>query len=397
MLLHPRRSHMTPQSYPAGTPERPAPAVGQETTVRLAQNSTPEAHPPGKAPSKPGPPQLMAAYRALLLESKLVLLEEHRLEKILGSGGQGIVYLGERIGADGFRLPIALKVFSPSSYADAGTYNAAMTRMAQVAARVARIQQDNLVDVHNISELDQIRILQMEWVDGYDLQHLLATPMLQRLREVVSAERWKSINDVVVTAGPEQARLKPGVAIAVLRDCLAALAALHREGIIHGDIKPSNIMVKRTGDAKLIDIGSAHEQGGADAPACTPVYAAPELLQGARGSPQSDLTSLGYVLVEMLAGRPPFAATPDHDALGAAKRSLPTRLKAILPTEVVCNGLLMSFIARLIAPNPQDRFTSAEEAHFLEQGAAGFHRQLVHGNLASEYGNEIRAWLENVG
>ena len=76
------------------------------------QNSTLEAHPPGKAPSKPGPPQLMAAYRALLLESKLVLLEEHRLEKILGSGGQGIVYLGERIGADGFRLPIALKVFS---------------------------------------------------------------------------------------------------------------------------------------------------------------------------------------------------------------------------------------------------------------------------------------------
>lgn len=388
---------MTKSKFPTpGENKYPVRTAGQEATVNLGERTKRQALSIGSTSSKLGPPELLAPYQALLLESKLVLVEEHQIKRILGSGGQGVVYLGERVGADDFRLPVALKIFSPGGYADAGAYDTAMTRMAQVAARVARIQQDNLVDVHNLSALDRIRILEMEWVDGFDLQRLLATPMLGRLREVVSAARWKSINDVVVTAGPAHARLKPGVAIAVLRDCLAALAALHREGIIHGDIKPSNIMVKRTGNAKVVDVGSAHAQGSPDAPVCTPVYAAPEILEGGGGSPQSDLASLGYVLIEMLAGKPPFAGTNDHSTLAAEKRALPGRLKGILPKEVLCNGLLMSLIARLIAPEPADRFTSAEEADFREQGAAGFHRQLVHSNLASEYDNEIRAWLEHV-
>ena len=64
-----------------------------------------------------------------------------------------------------------------------------------------------------------------------------------------------------------QPRVKPGIAIAIVRDCLAALAALHREGIVHGDLKPSNIMLKRTGNAKIVDIGSAFEMEQAAAAA----------------------------------------------------------------------------------------------------------------------------------
>ena len=56
----------------------------------------------------------------------------------------------------------------------------------------------------------------------------------------------------------------------------------------------------------------------------------------------------------------------------------------------------MGLIAGLIAPDPADRFPSAEAADLVEQGAAGFHRQLVKGDLASEYGNEIRVWLEGL-
>ena len=344
-----------------------------------------------------GPPELMDCYREILAEPKLSWVEQHHVVKRLGSGGQGVVYLCHRIGADQFTLPVALKIFSPEGYADVGSYDAAMARMAQVAVRVAQIQQDNLIDVHNLTAPNRVRILEMEWVEGYDLQELLTGGMLKRLRAVVSAERWAYLNDVIVTEGVLQPRLKPGVAIAVLRDCLAALSALHRDGIVHGDIKPSNIMVKRTGNAKLIDIGSAYEWAlGSSARICTPAYAAPEVLDGEGGSPRSDLASLGYVLVEMLAGAHPFASATTREDFREAKHSIVDRLADTLPDEVVRNELLMNLIGGLIAPNPFDRFPSAEAADLVEEGAASFHRQLIHGNLASEYGNEIRVWMEEI-
>jgi serine/threonine-protein kinase len=343
------------------------------------------------------PSELFHRYESILSESRLSWIEQHRLVRRLGSGGQGVVYLCERVGADLFRLPVALKIFSPANYVDAPAYDEAMARMTRVALRIALIQQDNLIDVHNVIELNRIRLLEMEWVDGYDLQRLLSPEMLERVRSRVSLDRWEYINDVIVTAGASQPRLKPGVAIAVLRDGLAALSALHRDGILHGDIKPSNIMVKRTGNAKLIDIGSAFVRADGTRPtAWTPAYAAPEVLEGDSGSPRSDLASLGYVLIEMLSGVLPFAGVSNPLELRDIKKSLVRRLPEILPDDVRCNELLMNLIACLIAPNPADRFSSAEEADLVDEGAAGFHRQLVHGNLASEYQNEIRVWLEEL-
>jgi serine/threonine-protein kinase len=342
-------------------------------------------------------PDLLACYERLLDEPRFDWLESHRVLRRLGSGGQGIVFLSERLGADGFRLPVALKVFSPVRYGQAALYDAAMAQMADVALRVAQIQQDNLIDVHNFVALDGIRLMEMEWVDGYDLARLLTPEMLRRARDRVSDERWAYLNDVIVTAGSAQPRLKPGVAIAVLRDCLTALSALHREGIVHGDIKPANVMLKRTGNAKLVDIGSAYAWGGgARADTFTPGYAAPEVLEGDEGTPRSDLASLGYVLVELLAGAPLFAGLQDRRALLDAKQTLPKRLPQALPEDVVCNDLLMSLIGGLIAPDPSRRFPSAEAADLVDKGAASFHRQLVKGNLASEYDNEIRVWLEEL-
>src|SRR5208282_3933207 len=171
-------------------------------------------------------------------------------------------------------------------------------------------------------------------------------------------------------------------------------AALHRGGIVHGDMKPSNIMLKRTGNAKIVDIGSAFEIGNPPARrTCTPTYAAPEVLEGSECTPRSDLASLGYVLVEMLAGQSPFAGLTGFRELLEAKRSLAQRLPRILPQEVVCNELLMTFCRGLVAPDPTRRFPSAEAADLVKDGAAAFHRQLVKGDLASEYDNEIRTWL----
>ena len=323
--------------------------------------------------------------------------EHHRLIRPLGSGGQGIVYLSERRGTDSFTLPVALKIFSPERYEDERDYDDAMGRIAQVAAHVAQIQQDNLLDVHNWVDRHRIRLMEMEWVNGYDMRRLLTRNMLERVRERVSNRRWRYINAVVATTGPVQPRLKPGIAIAIIRDCLAALAALHREGVVHGDVKPSNIMLKRTGNAKIVDIGSAFELDNVPPRrTCTPAYAAPEVLEGSECSARSDLASLGYVLVEMLAGSPPFDGKTSFRDLLEAKRFLAQRLPHLLPEEVVSSELLMSFCRGLIAPDPMRRFPSAEAADLVKEGAASFHRQLVKGDLSSEYDNEIRLWLEEL-
>lgn len=368
----------------------PAPST---TALRAAGAET--AEPPG--PAHRPPSDLFQRYEALLSESRLSWIQRNRLVRRLGSGGQGVVFLGERVGADQFRLPVALKVFSPAAFHDAAAYDEAMVRMTRVAMRIAAIQHDNLIDVHNVIELNRIRVMEMEWVDGYDLHRLLSPAMLARSRSRVDRDRWEYLNDVIVTAGATQPRLKPGVAIAVLRDALAALSALHRDGILHGDVKPANIMLKRTGNAKLIDIGSAYRWREDVRPsAWTPAYAAPEVIEGGGISPPSDLASLGYVLIEMLSGAPPFAGITNPLELRDAKLALLERLPETLPDDVTCNELLMSLIAGLVAPDPADRFSSAEEADLVEEGAASFHRQLVHGNLASEYENEIRVWLEEL-
>lgn len=341
--------------------------------------------------------QLVARYNHLIDAERLGWTEHLRLNRLLGTGGQGVVYLSERRGADGFTLPVALKFFSPERYGEERVYDDAMRRMAEVSGRVAQIQHDNLIDVQNFIERDRIRILEMEWIDGYDLDLLLTHAMLQRVRERVSNRRWEYINNVIVTKGPVRPRLKPGMAVSIMREIVAGLAALHREEIVHGDIKPSNIMIKRTGNAKIIDIGSAVDLNNMpNQRTCTPQYAAPEMLEREEFTPRSDLASLGYVLIELLAGRPLFAGINDYTELLEAKRTLPQRLDEILPDEVASSSLLMVICRRLTSPDPMLRYSSAEEADTAEEGLAEFQRTLVRGDLASEYENELRVWLEEL-
>jgi serine/threonine-protein kinase len=156
-------------------------------------------------------------------------------------------------------------------------------------------------------------------------------------------------------------------------------------------------MLKRTGIAKIVDIGSAFELR--DPPpvrTCTLAYAAPEVLENRETTPRSDLCSVGYVLIELLSGRQPFSGSTDIRTLLEAKRALPLRLPEILPEEVLRCELLCTFIRGMIAPDPVRRFPSAEAAELLKEGAAAFHRQLVIGDLASEYDNDIRLWLEEL-
>ncbi len=321
----------------------------------------------------------------------------YRLVKKLGSGGQGVVFLAHRTGAFEVVFRLALKFFRPTGYPDAESYRLDMSRLARLAMQLAQIQQDHLLDVYNVIEYRGIQTLVMEWVDGYDLRFLLTPGALARVRASVDEDKWEYVNDVIVTGVGSQVRLKPGVAIAILRDCLTGLGALHRERLVHADLKPANIMVKRTGNCKLVDFGSAFALQELPArPTWTPRYAAVEVLEGDTHSPVSDLASLGYVLFEMLSGQFPFTEATDGIELVEAKRELAQRLPERLPPDVARNDMLLDLLRRLIAPDPADRFVSAEEADLSEQGAAEFQRQLVKGDLASEYENDIRMWLREL-
>ena len=340
---------------------------------------------------------LIGRYEQINLEKRLSWTTHLRLLRRLGAGGQGVVYLTERRGSDGFTLPVALKIFTPDRYRTPNSYDDDMARMGRVAASVARIQHENLLVVQNFLDRDRIRMMVMEWVEGFDLRKLLTPKMYGVVMRRVSAKRWQYINEVLVTAGPVQPRFKAGVAIAIVRDCLEALGALHRKGIVHGDVKPGNIMLKRSGHAKMIDIGSAFEMADPpDTQACTPAYAAPEVLEGASQSPLTDLASLGYVTLELLSGRPLFSEAKELPDLIVAKREILDRLPDLMPQDGSCNKLLMTFCKGLVNPDPEQRFPSAEAAELLEEGAAAFHRQLVKNDLSSEYENDIRMWIEEL-
>jgi serine/threonine-protein kinase len=337
--------------------------------------------------------ELMARYRRLKQDCKLGWRTQFDDLALIGKGGQGVVFRSSWHGADGFSKPVALKVFSPEIYFSPRDYEWDMARVARDAARVAEIQQDHLLDVHNFIEQDGIRVMLMEWIDGYDLKCLLGNGMLEEMREHVDRVRWNHLNDVVIAEGAKRSRLKPGIAIQILRECLMGLAALHRAGLAHGDIKPANIMLKRTGNVKLVDFGTTVDLVNPGMRiAWTPTYAAPEVLDGKPNTARSDLASLGYVFVEMLSGEVLFDSKSSIQQLLEAKHALPRRLGSILPADVLRDRELTELCRNIIEPDPTRRVGSAEEANL--KWAANVHRRLVKTGLDSDYENDIRVWME---
>lgn len=339
--------------------------------------------------------QLCDAYEQIVSDGVSESCEILRFQKKLGTGGQGVVYLSERIGTDKFVLPVALKIFSPLRYDTEEEYISAMQRMAAVSTKIALVQHNNLLNVNNWSEQRQIRVMEMEMVDGKDLSKIILPKTLSWLRENCSASRYSYLKNVVLDHGTKNLRFKTGAAITIINECLNGLGALHREGIVHSDVKPSNIMIKRTGSAKIIDMGSAYLL--AEAPqrrSCTPAYAPPEVLDNDPPTVLSDLASLGYVFLELLTGKSLFPKQSSHIQ---EKRAIDSHIESILGAPLCENSVLVAFCKKLVAPNPADRFQSAYEAATSDKdGAPAILRQLIKMNLASEYPNDLRILMEDL-
>jgi serine/threonine-protein kinase len=317
------------------------------------------------------------------------------IQKRAGQGAQGIVYQARLEGSDGYHLPVAIKMFHKHSTWSPEEYAAEMRRIATQANEISRIQQDNVVSIRDFVALDEMRIMILAWIDGLDLSRLLNPARMARLHRTTPRHVWERLNDVVVTTGEDHCRVRPGVAVNILQECLAGIASLHHHGIVHCDLKPSNIMVNTNGVAKIIDVdSSAMLDAGSETIRGTPHYMAPEQLRGERASAQSDLASLGYVLIELLTGRRLFKGCETLEDLLQKKLALPGQLEGSLAGVVSRDSILYQLVRKMIATDLHERFADADVADLDRVGSARFLRQLIEANLFAEYGRELAWWLQ---
>jgi len=344
---------------------------------------------------EPSPVEVAEEGGSLPMGENLYCDSRYRLVGYGGSGGQGTVYRARREGADGFESTVAIKFYLPPSNSPVADYHKEMQRIARNATQISDIQHDNLLNIQDFVQLGTTRAMLMEWIEGADLDRLLELKQIENLRRNLSGEQWNCLNEVVLMCGEDRAALKPGVAIAIIHGCLLGLATLHRHGIFHCDLKPSNIMIKRTGAVKLIDMDSSTSNaGGEHCTRLTPYFMAPELFHGTRATPQTDIASLGYTAIEMLTGRHIFRDCRSLPELERAKLELPDRLEGILFSLQRWDPRLLEFCRAMIAVNPQERFADASVAARSASGAASFLRELVKANLWADYEAELSNWIE---
>jgi serine/threonine-protein kinase len=231
-------------------------------------------------------------------ESRLgqVVSGRYRIDKLLGEGGMGAVYLAEHMH---MRKRVALKLLHPEMSQNAE----ALARFEREARAASRIEHPNVAAATDFGRTDDgAFFLVLEYVEGESLRSRL-----------------------------ERGALPPTPALRVARQMASALASAHDAGIVHRDLKPENVMIVPREDepdfVKVLDFGIAKEQspelreGASNQPLTrlgtilgTPEYMAPEQALGEPVTPRSDLYALGVMLYEMLTGLHPFDA-PDRMAV----------------------------------------------------------------------------------
>ncbi len=227
--------------------------------------------------------------------------------------------------------PVFLKLLKPHVQ-DHQRWKARFTREARVCAR---LKHPHIVDVYTIGEKEGYTYMALEFVEGLSLRELL--------------EREKTL--------PEP------LALEVVRQILLALELAHREGVIHRDIKPGNILLDVHGQVRLTDFGLAHlgeddsltQQGSILG---TPAYMSPEQITGEPLSPASDFFSLGATLYEMLTGVKPFAGENYSACIQKILNEDPPPPSQWNPA---LSPDLDRLILRLVSKHPTERPQRAEE------------------------------------
>lgn len=224
------------------------------------------------------PPAVAArAQERRTLAAGSVLANRYRVITLLGRGGMGEVYRAEDMT---LAQDVALKFLPEGSGGDADL----LERLHAEVRNARQVSHPNVCRVYNIGESEGRHFIAMEYVDGEDLQSLL--------RRI--------------------GRLPPDKAEEIAYQLCAGLAAAHSVGVLHRDLKTSNVMIDGRGRARITDFGLAvrSEEASLGEPAGTPAFMAPEMLAGHPGSVQTDLYSLGLILYELFTGKNAFEPDP---------------------------------------------------------------------------------------
>ena len=246
------------------------------------------------------------------------------LEK-LGEGGMGIVYKGEDIK---LRREVAIK-FLPHNI----SINKEDRKRFEIEAQAAAgLNHPNIATIHSIDEVDDEIFIVMEYIDGIELK--------EKIR----------LGSIPVN-----------ISIDIANQILEGLQDAHEKGIIHRDIKSSNIMIKKDGKVKIMDFGLAKIKGGIEITKIlttmgTVAYMSPEQSRGEEVDHRTDIWSFGVVLYEMLTGQLPFKGDYEQAVIYAIVNEKHISASSLLPD---IPDALSRVIDRCLQKDPAERFNNA--------------------------------------
>ncbi len=256
-------------------------------------------------------------------------LAHFEVERLLGRGGMGAVYLGHDTSLD---RPVALKVLAPEIAHDPEV----VARFVREARAQARLRHPNVTQIYYIGEADGVHFFAMEYVDG---------PALDTVLERGEPMAWDQALEY---------------AISTARGLRAALA----EGFIHRDVKPSNLMLDRESGVKILDFGLVKSlRGDAEltrdgAIIGSPLYMAPEQGRAEAVDHRSDIYSLGCTLYHLLTGRPPFNAP---SPVGIISMHVTDKAKPVRVLAPEVPPAVDKLVERMMAKDPAQRIAGYDE------------------------------------